>query len=347
MTDGGERGERGMHGLVVGATSWGCTLAMTAARAGNRATVLCRSEAEASDLRESRELRRLLPGFRLPDELEFVADPSGLAPDVVVWATPSQRLRENALSILPRMSDGAVHVSAAKGLERGSMLRMTEVLTAELEAAGIAAHVGVVSGPNLAREIAQGLPAATVAAVADEAARERVRDLFNSPSFRVYTNADVIGAEIGGALKNVIAIAIGMVVALELGDNARAALITRGLAEIARLGVALGGSASTFAGLAGLGDLLATAMSPQSRNRTLGERIGGGMTLAEAQAVTPNVVEGVETTRVVLELAERVGVSMPISAIVGRVLFEDLRPRDAIPLVMERAPQDEAGPAAG
>ena len=333
------------HAVIVGATSWGCTLAITAARAGNRATVLCRSEAEAAELRERRELRRLLPGVPLPPELEFASEPSSVRPDVIVWATPAQPLRENARLLLPQLSQppqaGAVHASAAKGLEQGSLLRMSEVLEQELTVAAVNAPVAALSGPNLAREIAQGLPAATVAASADAAARATLRDLFNSPSFRVYTNDDIIGVELGGALKNVIAIAVGIAVALESGDNARAALITRGLAEIARLGAALGASPATFAGLAGLGDLLATAMSSQSRNRTLGERIGGGMTPAQAQDATANVAEGVETTRAARRLAENVGVSMPISDLVARVLFEHLPPREAAPLLMGRAPLDE------
>ena len=333
-----------LEGLIVGATSWGCTLAISAVRAGNRVAVLCRSEAEAAELRERREHRRLLPGVALPREIEFTADPSALRPEVIVWATPSQRVRENARATLPRLAQsGALHASAAKGLELGSLLRISEVLGQELAAAGIDAPVGALSGPNLAREVAQGLPAASVAAAVETEPRERLRELFNSPGFRVYTNPDLVGVELGGALKNVIAIAVGIAVGLGSGDNARAALITRGLAEIARLGVALGASAATFAGLAGLGDLLATAISPQSRNRTLGERIGGGMTLAEAQGQTPHVVEGVETTRAVLALAERVGVPMPVSALVARVLFEELPPREAVALLMERAPQDEAG----
>ena len=196
---------------------------------------------------------------------------------------------------------------------------MSEVLEQELTVADIDAPVAALSGPNLAREIAQGLPAASVAAAAAPDARARLRDLFNSPGFRVYTNDDIIGVELGGALKNVIAIAVGIAVALESGDNARAALITRGLAEIARLGAALGANASTLAGLAGMGDLLATAMSPQSRNRALGERIGGGMTPAQALAATANVAEGVETTRAARRLAENIGVSMPISDLVARV----------------------------
>lgn len=335
-------GRGGRQAVIVGATSWGCTLAIAVVRAGNAATVLCRSEAEAEELRERRELRRLLPGVPLPPELEFTADPSSVRPDVVVWATPAQQLRENAGRLLPQLlGAGAVQVSAAKGLEQDSLLRMSEVLEQELARAAVDAPVAALSGPNLAREVAQGLPAATVAASTEAQARAALRELFNSSSFRVYTNDDIVGVELGGALKNVIAIAVGIAVALESGDNARAALITRGLAEIARLGEALGANASTFAGLAGMGDLLATAMSAQSRNRTLGERIGGGMTPAQAQAATLNVAEGVETARAARRLAQAVGVSMPISELVGRVLFEGLAPREAAPLLMARAPLDE------
>ncbi len=278
----------------------------------------------------------------MPDGLTFVADPSGAPPAVVIWATPSQRLRDNLRIVLPNLTPGdTVHASAAKGLEKGSHLRMTEVLEQELNLAGREPRVGSVSGPNIAREVARGLPATTVVASANSEDRERLQQALNSSSFRVYTNEDVIGVELGGALKNVIAIAVGTAVGLDAGDNARAALMTRGLSEIARLGVALGASPSTFAGLAGLGDLLATASSPRSRNRTLGEKIGSGLTLSEAMADNPHVVEGVETTRVVLEVAEGLGVDMPIAEVVSQVLFENLEPRQAIRVLMERAPTVE------
>lgn len=331
-----------MKVMVVGATSWGCTLATCVDRAGNDAVVLCRTPDEAAELSAAREHRRLLPGVPLPDGLTFTSDPSGTPPAAVIWATPSQRLRDNLRVVLPNLTPGdTVHASAAKGLEKGSHLRMTEVLEQELNLAGREPRVGSVSGPNIAREVARGLPATTVVASADEADRDRLQQALNSTSFRVYTNEDVIGVELGGALKNVIAIAVGTAVGLDTGDNARAALMTRGLSEIARLGVALGASPSTFAGLAGLGDLLATASSPRSRNRTLGEKIGSGMTLSEAMADNPHVVEGVETTRVVLEVAEGLGVDMPIAEVVSQVLFEDLEPRQAIRVLMERAPTVE------
>ena len=331
-----------MKVLVVGATSWGCTLASCVDRAGNEAVVLCRTEAEAAELSAAREHRRLLPGVPLPDGLSFSADPSGAPPQVVIWATPSQRLRDNLRIVLPNLTPGdTVHASAAKGLEKGSHLRMTQVLEQELDLAGREPRVGTVSGPNIAREVARGLPATTVAASAATDDRERMQTALNSSTFRVYTNDDLIGVELGGALKNVIAIAVGTAVGLDVGDNARAALMTRGLSEMARLGVALGASPSTFAGLAGLGDLLATASSPRSRNRTLGEKIGSGMTLAQAMADNPHVVEGVETTKVVLEVAEGLGVDMPIAEVVSQVLFEDLEPREAIRVLMERAPTME------
>ena len=331
-----------MKVMVVGATSWGCTLASCVDRAGNEAVVLCRTKEEAAELSAAREHRRLLPGVPLPDGLTFVDDPSGAPPSVVIWATPSQRLRDNLRIVLPRLTPGdTVHASAAKGLEKGSHLRMTEVLEQELNLASREPRVGTVSGPNIAREVARGLPATTVVASEHASDRERLQQALNSSSFRVYTNEDVIGVELGGSLKNVIAIAVGTGVGLNVGDNAQAALMTRGLSEMARLGVALGASPSTFAGLAGLGDLLATASSPRSRNRTLGEKIGSGMTLSEAMADNPHVVEGVETTRVVLEVAEGLGVDMPIAEVVSQVLFEDLEPREAIKVLMERAPTVE------
>ena len=331
-----------MKVMVVGATSWGCTLASCVDRAGNEAVVLCRTKEEAAELSAAREHRRLLPGVPLPDGLTFVDDASGAPPSVVIWATPSQRLRDNLRIVLPRLTPGdTVHASAAKGLEKGSHLRMTEVLEQELHLASREPRVGTVSGPNIAREVARGLPATTVVASELGSDRERLQQALNSSSFRVYTNEDVVGVELGGSLKNVIAIAVGTGVGLNVGDNAQAALMTRGLSEMARLGVALGASPSTFAGLAGLGDLLATASSPRSRNRTLGEKIGSGMTLSEAMADNPHVVEGVETTRVVLEVAEGLGVDMPIAEVVSQVLFEDLEPREAIKVLMERAPTVE------
>ena len=199
-----------MKVMVVGATSWGCTLASCVDRAGNEAVVLCRTKEEAAELSAAREHRRLLPGVPLPDGLTFVDDASGAPPSVVIWATPSQRLRDNLRIVLPRLTPGdTVHASAAKGLEKGSHLRMTEVLEQELHLASREPRVGTVSGPNIAREVARGLPATTVVASELGSDRERLQQALNSSSFRVYTNEDVVGVELGGSLKNVIAIAVG------------------------------------------------------------------------------------------------------------------------------------------
>ena len=318
-----------MRAVVVGATSWGRTLAALAARAGNEAVVLCRSAEEAERCAAAEP------------EISFAVHVDGPA-DAVIWAVPAQRMRENLRSA---RVPAAVHASAAKGIERGTLLRMTEVIREELggdPGSGTGgARTAALSGPNLAAEIAAGLPAASVVAADDPEDAELVRDLLSSPSFRVYTNRDVAGVELGGALKNVTAIAAGMAVGLGAGDNALAALMTRALAESARLGSALGGRPITFAGLSGMGDLLATCMSPRSRNRALGERIGRGLSLDEALAASPGVVEGVETAPVALALAERAGVAMPVASLVARVLFDGLPPRDAIPMLMERAPQEE------
>lgn len=324
-----------MRGLVVGATSWGVTLAGLILRAGHEAAVLCRGEAEAAQFAARRRHPRL-PDLALPTRIEFTAAPPAAA-DAVIWCAPSQRMRRNLEQSAAAGLRPAVHVSAAKGIERATLLRMSEVMRQCLGPAPIA----VLSGPNIAREIAAGLPAASVAASESEPAAALLRDLLGSPGFRVYTNSDVVGVELGGALKNVIAIAAGMADALGAGDNARAALMTRGLAEIARLGRALGGSPATFAGLSGMGDLLATCTSPGSRNRSFGRRIAAGMSVADAIDASDGVVEGVETVPVALALADRTGSPMPVASLVSRVLFDGLPPRDAIPLLMQRAPTGE------
>ncbi|MEE9277701.1 MAG: NAD(P)H-dependent glycerol-3-phosphate dehydrogenase, partial [Dehalococcoidia bacterium] len=294
-----------MRALVVGTTSWGCTLAIQLQRAGTDTFVLCRTDEEAAQLASQREHRRLLPGIALPESLQFVANPAAAgALDVIILAVPAQRLRENLRTILPRLSRPLPPLlSASKGLETESNRRMSEVVREELAAAGLTAPVAVISGPNIAREIALAQPSTTVVASEDEALTERVRDMLMTPTFRVYTNPDVVGVELGGALKNVVAIGVGIGDALNVGANGRAAFLTRGLAEMARLGVALGANPLTFAGLACLGDLIATASSERSRNRYVGEQLGRGRPLAEILAGMVHVAEGVETTRAARALA--------------------------------------------
>ncbi len=328
-----------MHTMIVGATSWGCTLAILLDRAGSSVTVLCRSEAEAAELARFREHRRLLPGVILPESVHFQVDP--VPAGAVIFAVPAQRMRQNLRDVLPRLDGPATIVSAAKGIEVSSRLRMSQVIAAELDTAGIAAPIVVLSGPNLAREIAAGEPATTVVASEDEAAAATLRGLLMTPAFRVYTNSDVLGVELGGALKNVIAIGVGIGDALNVGENGRASFLTRGLAEMARLGVALGANPLTFTGLACLGDLIATAASPRSRNRGVGVELGHGRSLDDVLAGMVHIAEGVDTTRAVHQIAHEAGVEMPITAALHAVLFDGLPPQQAIHQLMTRDAQDD------
>ena len=331
------------HALVVGTTSWGCTLAMQFARAGARVTVACRTPEEAERLSAEREERRLLPGIALPDSLVFQADGTGIGPlDAVVFAVPSQSLRENLQRVLPGLSRPLPPlVSACKGLEAGSELRMSQVLAESARAIGEEPPVAVISGPNIAREVALGLPVATVVASSDPRVSETVREMLMTEMFRVYTSSDVVGVELGGALKNVITIGVGIGDGLNTGENGRAAFLTRGLAEMTRLGVSQGAAPLTFTGLAGLGDLIVTSVSRRSRNRHVGEELAKGRRLDEILADMVHVAEGVETTRPARALARRAGVDMPIVEATHRVLFEGERPTDAIRALMTRAAQYE------
>jgi glycerol-3-phosphate dehydrogenase (NAD(P)+) len=232
-----------------------------------------------------------------------------------------------------------VVVSLTKGLEQDSLKRMSEVIAEESDVRP--AGVAVLSGPNLAREVAARQPSATVVACRDDDVARTLQGLFSGPSFRVYTNPDVVGVEVGGAMKNVIALAAGMAAGMGFGDNAKASLITRGLAEIARLGVAMGGNPLTFAGLAGMGDLVATCYSPLSRNRTVGEHLGRGRSLGEVTAEMKMVAEGVKTSRPLCAIAERNGVEVPISEHVVKVLYEGVTPQDMVASLMLREAKPE------
>ncbi len=298
----------------------------------------------AAELDESRRNRRYLPGVPLPQDLQITSDPARAlgGATLVVAAVPAQYARTWWQRLKPHCPSKVPICSAAKGIENGTLLRPTQVLADVLTGRAEGPWpVAALSGPCIAREVAAGLPATVVSASPDPRLARKIQGLFATPQFRVYTNADLPGVEIAAATKNVIAIAAGILDGLSAGDNAKAALLTRGLAEITRLGVAMGGRRETFAGLAGLGDLVTTCVSPHGRNRTLGEAVGRGRTLAQAQAATESVVEGVATTRSVLALAERHGVEMPITAAVGQVLFEGKSPRDAIADLMTRTPKAE------
>ena len=326
---------------VIGTTSWGTTLATILAGNGAEVLLWARTPEEAAELEAARENMRRFPGYTFPPSLHVTSSLSEVAAaEMIVIAVPSQTLRENVLGLTPFLVQPRLVLSATKGLEKDSAKRMSEILQEELPQE-FHAGICVLSGPNLAREIVEGKPASTVVACGDEANAERAQQMFMSPLFRVYTNTDVVGVELGGSLKNIIALGAGVCDGFGYGDNAKSAFITRGLVEITRLGVAAGANPLTFAGLAGLGDLTATCASPLSRNRHVGEQLAAGKRLPEILDSMGNVAEGVDTTTGALRLAARLGVDMPITQAISEVLFKDMDPRQAVAALMGRAPQPE------
>jgi glycerol-3-phosphate dehydrogenase (NAD(P)+) len=319
---------------VVGAGAWGTALANVLAGNGHDTILWAREEDVVKSIRTNRENRRFLAGHVLNESLGATGDIAGAVAGagVVTLAPPSHALRTVVRTLAPHLDASAVVCVASKGLEPDTLLVMTDVVQEELPDASVVA----ISGPSFASEVAAGDPTAVVAASASADAAARVQSVFSNDRFRVYTHHDVLGVELGGALKNVMAVAAGISDGLGLGYNSRAALITRGLAEMTRLGSALGAEASTFAGLAGLGDLVLTCTGPISRNHSVGELIGKGSSLEEALAGKDTVAEGVANTRNALALAKRAGVQMPIVEAVHRVLFENVPPRKAILELMTR-----------
>jgi glycerol-3-phosphate dehydrogenase (NAD(P)+) len=326
---------------VMGAGSWGTAFSIVLADAGNDVTIWARREDLCDKINERRENSDYLPGIELPPTISATHDPrKALAgAEFVVLAVPSQTLRENLKEWAPDIPGDAVLVSLMKGVELGTLKRMTEVI-AELTGAG-PERIGVVSGPNLAKEIARREPAAAVVACEDEEVAKRLRDLCHSPAFRPYSSVDVIGCELGGAYKNVIALSVGMAIGLGFGDNTTASVITRGLAETARLATALGADPMTLMGLAGLGDLVATCSSPLSRNRTFGEKLGRGMTTEEITASTRQVAEGVKSCSSLLELARRADVYAPIVDHVHAVVVGDMTAGDMLRSLVNRDTKHE------
>jgi glycerol-3-phosphate dehydrogenase (NAD(P)+) len=323
---------------VIGAGSWGTAVAAIAARHAT-ATLWARRPELAKAINTTHENPDYLPGYPLPDSLTSTADFEEALADaeVLVMGVPSHGFRailEEAKSHAPQ---GIPVVSLTKGVEQETLKRMTEVVDDVLPGC----PRGVLTGPNLAKEIVAGQPAASVVAMTDESVGEDLQRIFSTEVFRVYTNPDVVGCEVAGALKNVMAIASGMADGMGFGDNTRAALITRGLAELSRLGIALGGQPLTFSGLAGMGDLVATCISKQSRNRFVGEELGKGRTIEEIVADMKMVAEGVKTSRAVLDLAASVGVEMPIAEQVVAVLYEGKKAVDVIPALMRREAKAE------
>jgi glycerol-3-phosphate dehydrogenase (NAD(P)+) len=327
---------------VLGNGSWGTAFSMVLADAGGDVTLWGRRPEAADNINRAHENADYLPGIELPESIVATADAEqALAgAEVVVLAVPSQTLRENLTGWAPSLGDGSVLVSLMKGIELGTTKRMSEVVA---EVAGVGPErIAVVSGPNLAKEIAQRQPAASVVASADEAVAEKLQQVCSTIYFRPYTNTDVVGVELGGAVKNVIALAVGMAKGMGMGDNSQASIITRGLAEITRLGVALGADQATFAGLAGVGDLVATCMSPLSRNRTFGENLGRGMSLEEVVAATRQTAEGVKSAESILALARDHDVDMPIVEHVAAAVHDGLPPKEIVMRIMSRTKKAES-----
>jgi glycerol-3-phosphate dehydrogenase (NAD(P)+) len=326
---------------VLGAGSWGTAFAKILGEAGNRVVLWARRPEIAEAIQKTGVNPEYLAGTHLGSNVSATVSPAEAldGAEIAVLAVPSQTLRANLADWVPHLAPGTTLVSLMKGIELGTTLRMSQVI---METARVPSdHVAVVSGPNLAGEIAAGQPAATVVACTDMDRAELVQDAITTSYFRPYTNADVVGCELGGAVKNVIALAFGITHAMGLGDNTKASLITRGLAETARLGMALGADPMTFAGLAGLGDLVGTCMSPLSRNRTFGEALGRGQTLEEAQRTTRFTAEGVKSCLAIRDLARAHGVDMPITEQVERVCHEGVDPKVAVKTLMSRATKAE------
>ena len=330
-----------MKAAVMGAGQWGTTFAQVLCDAGTHTELWARRAELAEAINSRHENPGSLPGIALAPDLHATGNAAeALAgADVVVLAVPAQTLRDNLTAWCPLLPPEAALVSLMKGIEHGTHQRMSEVI-GEVTGAG-ADRIAVISGPNLAREIAQRQYAATVVACAEETLAKTLQQACHTPYFRPYTNPDVLGCELGGAVKNVIAIAVGIAVGMGLGVNTTAMLITRGLAEISRLGEVLGADAHTFAGLAGMGDLVATCSSPLSRNRTYGENLGRGLSLAEAAASTSQVTEGVKSAGPVLELARAHAVEMPITEVVAGVTSGQIDIGQAAMLLASRSAKPE------
>jgi glycerol-3-phosphate dehydrogenase (NAD(P)+) len=327
---------------VMGAGAWGSALAQVLADAGNTVMLWARRPEVADEINTDHRNRRYLGNTVLPTEVRATPDPAKALVGVttVLLAVPSQVMRANLTEWTGLIDDDATLVSLAKGVEMGTLMRMSQVV---VQVTGVdPSRVSVLSGPNLASEIAARQPAATVIACSDSGRAVAVQRMLSAGYFRPYTNADVIGVEIGGACKNVIALACGMAVGVGLGENTAAAIITRGLAEIMRLGIALGAKPATLAGLAGVGDLVATCTSPCSRNRTFGERLGRGGTMESAlEAAAGHIAEGVTSCESVLALASSYDVEMPLTHAVNQVCHHGLSVHDAMALLLGRSTKPE------
>lgn len=330
-----------IRAAILGGGSWGTTVASLVAR-NVPAILWARSQETVDDINNNHSNERYLPGCRLTQALRATSsiEEAVRGADVVIMGVPSQVMRETAREVGKHIRAWVPVISLSKGLELGSRLRMSQVIEQELPG-----HpAGALSGPNLAREVMSGYAAASVIAMEDEVIVQELQSIFKTGLFRVYTNTDVAGCELGGALKNVMAIATGMGDGIGAGENTRSAVISRALNEITRLGVKMGGKPETFAGLAGVGDLIATCTSPQSRNRTVGFELGKGRKIADILSGMRQVAEGVKSAKTVLQLGEEYGVEMPIATEVNGVINEGRTAQDAFRGLLRRAAGSEADP---
>lgn len=319
---------------IIGAGSWGCALAKLLSNNGNQVTVWSIMKDEITMLKNDHEHKDNLPGVILPDDMEFTTNLEAAVTDkdVLVLAVPSPFTRNTSAKMAPFIKDGQKIVNVAKGIEETTLMTLSEIIEQEIPNANVA----VLSGPSHAEEVGKGIPTTIVVGSKDKETAEYLQNLFMSKVFRVYISSDVMGIELGAALKNVVALAAGMADGLGYGDNTKAALITRGIAEIARLGISMGGRIETFYGLTGIGDLIVTCASMHSRNRRAGILIGKGATMEEAMAEVKMVVEGVYSARAGYALAQKHNVSMPIIEQVNKILFEGTPASDAVSELMLR-----------
>ncbi|SDD38825.1 NAD(P)H-dependent glycerol-3-phosphate dehydrogenase [Sporomusa acidovorans] len=326
-----------MHIAVIGAGSWGTAITAVLGQKHHSVRLWVRSPELSRQIQVSRENANYLPGCKLPQSVLITPDlkEAAAGASLIVLATPSHAVRQTVAKLSSYVSPETILVNVAKGLELSSLKRLSETIVEELPA--IANQIAILSGPNHAEEVALAYPTATVVAAKSRKVAEYIQDAFMQPYFRVYTNPDIIGVELAGALKNIIALGAGIADGLGFGDNAKSALMTRGLAEIARLGISMGANPLTFAGLAGIGDLIATCTSSHSRNRRAGLMLASGKSVNEIQTETSMVVEGIRATKAAYQLAVKQGIDMPITNQIYQVLYQNKSPKDAVFELMTRS----------
>lgn len=323
---------------IIGSGGWGTAVAIMLADSGNKVKLWSYLKTESENLKKFQENKPYLPGVKIPESVEFTSDIStcGCA-DIIITAVPSHAVRVTAKALAPYVKPGQLILNISKGLEEGTHYTLSRVLREELPECEIA----VMSGPSHAEEVSRGIPTTNVVSASSEAVANKIQDIMMNPNFRVYTNPDMLGVELGGSLKNVIALCAGILDGLKLGDNTKAALMTRGIVEIARLGVAMGARSETFYGLSGIGDLIVTCTSMHSRNRRAGILIGQGMTCDEATKEVKMVVEGIKTCHAAKELSDSLNVEMPIVNEAYKVLFENMPAKNTISNLMSRTKKHE------